>query len=162
MTPDAVALARVPALFEFGVDPPDVNEMLSVECANGTKRRTAVLLDESVLPRLLQQLPGRFQTQSQSRSVQTLETLQLVLTLAQRPSQSLVLPDHLLGSSVKTEVDQLSSDVDSQLFRLVLSLLPTGADDGQRLPASERVERRREIRLEALRTQQDDASHGTP
>jgi len=50
MTPDAVALARVPSFFERDVNPSDVNEMLSVECANGAKRRSAVGLDEAVLP----------------------------------------------------------------------------------------------------------------
>jgi hypothetical protein len=160
--PDAVALARIPSFLEFRVDPSDVNEMLSVERADGSNRRSTVRLDEAILPGPFQEVADRFETQSQSCSVQILKALEFILTLAQGTRQGLVLADHLFGSSVQAEVDQRSPDVKSQLLRLLLSLLPAGAHDRQRLPTSEGVERRREVRLEALRAQQDDASHGTP
>ena len=143
--------ARIPARVELRVNPADVYQVLSIESADRSYRCSTVRLDETIPAGALQHFPGGLESQRQSRAIEILEPLHLFLALAQGPGEGLVLRGGLFGSSIEPEVDQFAPDVQPQLLRLFFTFLPTGADHGEWLSAAERIEGRREGRLEALR-----------
>jgi hypothetical protein len=155
---DHRALERLVALIELLAVARATLEMHAVEIADRLDRGARLVL-EDVLGRLaiVDHVLG-VQRVLQPDAVEVLPVPEDRLALAMRRMERRVLPEHLLGAGVETEVDRAAAEVLLEVVVLLLELLPAGRDRSDASLDAQLRNRFPKRRVESLRAEKNNGA----